>query len=104
MPYWPYDPQLRFELEVLPSPEPAQLSLSTDGNHVTGLTRIGHVELPGPLNATLDVWWLEQYAGGLFLPVRDGSAGDTSYGGGRYAWTRPREPITAGSGRPWCWT
>jgi uncharacterized protein len=30
------------------------------------------------------VWWLDQYAGGLFLPLRDGTAGDTSYGGGRY--------------------
>ena len=83
LPYGPYDPRLRFELEVHPG-EPAGLSLSTDGDHVTGLTRIGHVRLPEPLNATLDVWWLEQYAGGLFLPVRDGSAGDTSYGGGRY--------------------
>src|ERR1700727_1959119 len=30
-------------------------------------------------------WWLRQYAGGLFLPVRDGTAGRSSYGGGRYA-------------------
>ena len=44
----------------------------------------GRVELPPPLPATLDVWWLQQYAGGLFLPLRDGSAGATSYGGGRY--------------------
>ena len=32
----------------------------------------------------MDVWSLEQYAGGLFVPLRDGTAGDTSYGGGRY--------------------
>ena len=81
----PYDPALRFELELRAAAEPAQLSLATDGDHVTAMTRIGYVELPDPLNATLDVWWLEQYAGGLFLPVRDGSAGKTSYGGGRYA-------------------
>jgi uncharacterized protein (DUF1684 family) len=31
------------------------------------------------------VWWLGQYGGGLFLPVRDGTAGMSSYGGGRYA-------------------
>jgi uncharacterized protein len=23
---------------------------------------------------TLDVWWLRQYGGGLFLPLRDGTA------------------------------
>ena len=32
----------------------------------------------------LDVWWLAQYGGGVFLPLRDGSAGVTTYGGGRY--------------------
>ena len=85
LPYWPYDPDLRFKLEVRQSAEPAELSLATDGDHTTRMTRLGYVELPAPLNATLDVWWLEQYAGGLFLPVRDGSAGTTSYGGGRYA-------------------
>ena len=36
------------------------------------------------MRAVVDVWWLDQYAGGLFLPLRDGTAGDTSYGGGRY--------------------
>jgi len=42
------------------------------------------VELPPPLAAAVDVWWLRQYAGGLFLPLRDGTAGTGSYGGGRY--------------------
>jgi uncharacterized protein (DUF1684 family) len=46
---------------------------------------IGCVELPRPVDATVDVWWLDQYAGGIFLPLRDGSAGTESYGGGRYA-------------------
>ena len=32
----------------------------------------------------LDVWWLDSYGGGVFLPLRDGSAGGTTYGGGRY--------------------
>ena len=30
------------------------------------------------------MWWLDQYGGGLFLPLRDATAGDASYGGGRY--------------------
>jgi uncharacterized protein len=85
LPYWPYDPGYRFELELRPSPEQSRLSLPTDGDFTTNMRLIGHVRLPSPLDATLDVWWLEQYAGGLFLPVRDGSAGRTSYGGGRYA-------------------
>jgi uncharacterized protein (DUF1684 family) len=28
---------------------------------------------------------MRQYGGGMFVPVRDGTAGTTSYGGGRYA-------------------
>ena len=51
----------------------------------TTLRLVGRLELPPPVGATIDVWWLQQYAGGLFLPLRDGTAGDTSYGGGRYA-------------------
>ena len=86
VPYWPYDPELRFELqlELASVPESATLTLQTGGCETTALRRLGAVALPEPLHATLDVWWLEQYAGGLFLPLRDGTAGDTSYGGGRY--------------------
>ncbi|MDQ1485393.1 MAG: uncharacterized protein QOJ62_1086, partial [Actinomycetota bacterium] len=31
-----------------------------------------------------DVWALRRYGGGVFVPVRDRTAGRTSYGGGRY--------------------
>jgi uncharacterized protein (DUF1684 family) len=86
LPYWPYDPELRFALELEPStdPTPATLTLQTGGTETTVLRRLGVLTLPEPVNATLDAWWLAQYAGGLFVPVRDGTAGDTSYGGGRY--------------------
>ncbi|HEY3438449.1 MAG TPA: DUF1684 domain-containing protein, partial [Actinotalea sp.] len=43
---------------------------------------IGRVDLPDL--GTLDLWWLTSYGGGLFLPLRDLTSGDTSYGGGRY--------------------
>ncbi|HEX3487880.1 MAG TPA: DUF1684 domain-containing protein [Streptosporangiaceae bacterium] len=83
LPYWPYDPALRFELPLRPA-EPASLTMATDGGNSTGLKLIGRVEVPAPVDGSLDVWWLRQYAGGLFVPVRDGTAGQTSYGGGRY--------------------
>jgi hypothetical protein len=84
VPYWPYDPELRFALELEPAGEPATLTLQTGGSETTALRRVGAVAVPAPLGATLDVWWMEQYAGGLFLPLRDGTAGRESYGGGRY--------------------
>lgn len=85
VPYWPYDPALRFTVTVRPPDEPVDLAVPTDNDGTTVLRLAGHVDLPDPIGATVDVWWLRQYGGGLFLPLRDGSAGDTSYGGGRYA-------------------
>ena len=32
----------------------------------------------------LDVLWLDAYGGGIFLPFRDATNGDSTYGGGRY--------------------
>ncbi len=84
VPYWPYDPHLRFEPALEPAGDPAILTLQTGGTDTTSLRRVGVVALPAPVDATLDVWWMEQYAGGLFLPLRDGTAGESSYGGGRY--------------------
>lgn len=82
--YWPYDASLRFELPVVLSPEPAELLVPTGADGTTSLHRLGSVELPAPLGSRVDLWWLAQYGGGLFLPLRDGTSGDTSYGGGRY--------------------
>ncbi len=81
--YWPYDGALRFEVPLLPSGA-RRLTIATGGEERTTIERVGHLELPAPLGVRVDVWWLAQYAGGLFLPLRDSTAGETSYGGGRY--------------------
>lgn len=83
VPYWPYDVAMRFELP-LEQADPDEIAVPTDGDGLTRMRRIGRVRLPAPFDATLDVWWLDQYGGGLFLPLRDGTAGTMSYGGGRY--------------------
>jgi len=84
VPYWPYDPALRFELPLLRAPGTAQHVVETGGDESTTLRAIGRLEIPEPVNGILTVWWLEQYGGGLFLPLRDATAGGTTYGGGRY--------------------
>jgi uncharacterized protein (DUF1684 family) len=87
IPVWPYDLSLRFEVPLEPvgeAEEPVELSVPTGDDGTTTLRLAGRVAIPAPISATVDVWWLHQYAGGLFLPIRDGTAGDTSYGGGRY--------------------
>lgn len=89
LPVWPYDASLRWELPVGPhgtpgsrGATPGALALPTGEDGTTTLRRIGAVHVPGV--GALDVWWLAQYGGGLFLPLRDGTAGSTTYGGGRY--------------------
>ena len=47
--------------------------------------RIGVVRPGGPLgDAALPVLWIEGYGNGLFLPFRDATNGDRTYGAGRY--------------------
>ena len=81
LPFAAYDPALRFETALEPA-TPQRLELPTAADGVVPLDRIGTVAL-GELGA-IDVWWLGGYGGGVFLPLRDGTAGSATYGGGRY--------------------
>jgi uncharacterized protein (DUF1684 family) len=80
VPVAPYDPRLRFHVEVDTAVAPLAWSVPTATDGEVPFSRIGVVHLDGI--GDLDVWWLESYGGGVFLPVRDASP-DT-YGGGRY--------------------
>ena len=83
LPVAPYDPDWRFQLPIEDA-EPFAIELSAGSNGDVPFERIGRLSLP--VGGTLDVWSLETYGGGIFLPVRDGLAGREggSYGGGRY--------------------
>jgi len=84
VPYWRYDPALRWEVPVEPVSSPQRLEIDTGQDGITHLEQAGWVTLPDPVGRRLAVWWLDQYGGGIFLPVRDATAGNGSYGGGRY--------------------
>jgi hypothetical protein len=84
VPYWPYVAALRFEVALEPPAREQTLEVPTVGDGTITLRLAGQVRLPEPVGASLDAWWLHQYAGGLFIPLRDGTAGTSSYGGGRY--------------------
>jgi hypothetical protein len=81
LPYWPYDPRMRFDVEVDTSVEPQRLVLPMSREERVSAERIGRVRLPV---GDLDVFWLALYGGGVFLPFRDRTSGSTTYGGGRY--------------------
>jgi uncharacterized protein len=77
-----YDPAWRFEVELDTGAEPAVLEVPTGTDGVVRFDRLGTASLPGV--GTLDVWWLGSYGGGVFVPLKDSSAGSRTYGGGRY--------------------
>jgi uncharacterized protein len=78
--YFPYDPTLRFEATVEPV-EPATLEISGSGGSTTRFRRFALVRFG---DSSLELYWLDAYAGGLFLPFRDGTSGHDTYGAGRY--------------------
>jgi uncharacterized protein len=80
LPYHEYDPAFGFTATVRPLPrESYDVDTSTGG--VIRFVRFGAVDLP---IGTLEVLWLDEYSGGVFLPFRDATSGNTTYGGGRY--------------------
>lgn len=79
----PYDPAYRFEVEVQDAPE-GRMDVATGTDGVVPFERVGLVELDGL--GTLSLWALRSYGGGIFVPLKDSSAGQVggTYGGGRY--------------------
>jgi len=78
--YFPYDPSLRFLAEVVPA-EPERRPIGSSGEEPVWFTRFATARFG---DHELDLYWLDAYGGGLFLPFRDTTAGDETYGAGRY--------------------
>jgi uncharacterized protein (DUF1684 family) len=77
-----YRPELRFDVAIDNDVGPVRWEVPSATDGVIPFSRIGVVHLPEV--GDLDVWWLESYGGGLFVPVKDALAGKLTYGGGRY--------------------
>jgi uncharacterized protein (DUF1684 family) len=103
--HFEHDPALRFELTVEPPDQSGAdpglagagpLDFGSGGGGLTidlpvsaggamAFRRFGAVTIPfagGPRR--LEIYWMEGYAGGLFLPFRDATNGTETYGAGRY--------------------
>lgn len=82
--YFDYDPALRVLGEVEPAPEhELRLPVSTDEVITAKCFGRAAFEVAGTA-ATLDLFWIDGYGGGLFLPFRDATSGQATYGAGRY--------------------
>jgi len=85
LPFFPYDPAWRIVTDVLTAPE-ERLELGHSGAGATSMHRFGRVRVvaPGGEEVELSLFWLDVYGGGVFLPFRDLTAPEETYGGGRY--------------------
>jgi uncharacterized protein len=95
--HWAYDERYTFELPVEPdeagdaAPAASEagpgiaLALPVSGGGTMAFRRIGFIDIPFPDGERrLALYWMEGYAGGLFLPFRDATNGHETYGAGRY--------------------
>ena len=82
--YYDYDPSARVTATVNELPAESR-DLPSSGPAPILFARIGTARftLQGAEHE-LELFWLSGYGGGLFLPFRDGTSGDETYGGGRY--------------------
>ena len=85
LPYFPYNPLMRFLVDVDTAVEPTQLKVTMNASETMVTTTVGrvHFVVDGE-PVSLSIYWLEVYGGGLFLPFRDATCPVESYGGGRY--------------------
>jgi uncharacterized protein (DUF1684 family) len=85
LPYFEYDAAFRVVGRVEPAERERLLIPASGEDETVAFGRFARVsfELAGAACA-LDLYWLEGYGGGVFLPFADGTRGRQTYGAGRY--------------------
>jgi uncharacterized protein len=82
--YFAYDAGWRVTAEVVPM-ESREISIGASGGETVRFDRFAQARfMIAGEPQTLDVYWLEGYGGGLFLPFADATSGSGTYGAGRY--------------------
>ena len=82
--YFPYDPAWR-AIGTFVSEEGKTLDVGHSGRGTTSFRRLGTVEFDvAGRSGRFGLYWLTGYGGGVFLPFRDATNGEETYGGGRY--------------------
>ena len=82
--YFDYDPTWRFDAEVSPIKSDS-VDIGHSGQGTTAFSPFGQVNLDiNGVSVELTLYWLNAYGGGVFVPFRDATSGQDTYGGGRY--------------------
>lgn len=84
LPYFPYDPAARVTAEVEPAKR-HRFEVTASAGEPMAFVRFAvlHFSLAGSARE-LELYWLDAYGGGLFVPFADATSGDETYGAGRY--------------------
>lgn len=79
-----YDPGFRFYVDLAET-EPSALTFHLGADGDLSVTRVATtIGLHKTLGQELTLYWINGYGGGLFLPFKDATSGEQTYGGGRY--------------------
>ncbi len=86
--YYPIDPSLKFSVKLHRYPTPQQIRLGTNTGEIRSGLRYGYFEFQvGSQDCRLQVYRLEDSSArgaSLFVPFRDSTSGQETYGAGRY--------------------
>ncbi|HEX8166977.1 MAG TPA: DUF1684 domain-containing protein [Beijerinckiaceae bacterium] len=84
LPYFDYDPALRFDVDLVPT-RTARREVLDGGRDGVRLLPFARTEgLQDRVGGELTFYWIEGYGGGAFLPFADATNGTETYAGGRY--------------------
>jgi uncharacterized protein (DUF1684 family) len=82
--YFGVDPAARVAAEVVPA-ERERFEVPASTGAPMAFTRFGVARFTlGGTPCELELYWLDAYGGGLFLPFADATSGSETYGAGRY--------------------
>jgi uncharacterized protein (DUF1684 family) len=79
--------------------EESEIQIPDSGGTTVVFTRFAVVDFTvDGEDRSLDVFWLNGYGGGVFLPFRDATAGKSTYGAGRYLFDTVKGADLGGTG------
>jgi uncharacterized protein len=82
--FFDYDSALRVTAEARATGT-EHFEIPASGDETMGFTRVGEAIFHlGGEELSLEMYWLDGYGGGLFVPFADTTSGDETYGAGRY--------------------
>jgi len=82
--YFPFDPAARVTAEVVAA-ERERFEVPASAGPAMAFSRFGVARFTlGDTPCELELYWLDAYGGGLFVPFADATSGSETYGAGRY--------------------